>query len=464
MTTLRHSATSTLAALLLATALLAGGCDRAGSGQRDLQQIQDSGRLTVLTMYGPASYFIYRDSETGLQYETARQLAEYIGVQMDVVVARSTHELIEMLNSGEGDLIAYSLPITNSGKDSVLYCGHEFITHQVIVQRDSKEALTDVTELIGKDVYVKSGRQYTRMKNLNDELGGGIRLHEVTADTLSAEDLMAQVDAGEIDYSVADNDAARLSRTYYPDLNINLAVSLDQRSSWAVRKTSTQLAALIDRWSAEASTAATYISNANRYFRQSRSLSNPPIISVEDGQISVFDNLFKRYAPEIGWDWRLLASLAYTESNFDPDVVSRAGAQGLMQLMPATAHSMGVPVGRESDPEESVRAAVKYLSYTGTVFSSVPKEERYKFILAAYNSGIGHVQDAMALAEKYGRNKYVWDDNVERYLLLKSNEEYYTDPVCKNGYLRGAETEKFVRSTLERYERYRELIRTIAVR
>ncbi len=460
MATPLHSATSALAALLLTTALLAGGCSRAGSGLRDLQQIQDSGRLTVLTMYGPASYFIYRDSEMGLQYETARQLAEYIGVQMDIVVARSTHELVGMLNSGKGDLIAYNLPVTNAGKDSVLYCGHEFTTHQVIVQRSGKDALTDVTELIGKDVYVKSGRQYTRMKSLNDELGGGIKLHEVTADSVSAEDLTAQVDAGEIDYTVADNDVARLIRTYHPDLNINLAISFDQRSSWAVRKTSTQLAALIDRWSAEASTADTYLSNASRYFRQSRSLSNPPVISVEDGRISAFDDLFRRYAPEIGWDWRLLASLAYTESNFDPDVVSRAGAQGLMQLMPVTAHNMGVPIGRESDPEESVRAAVKYLSYTGSVFGSVPKEERYKFVLAAYNSGIGHVQDAMALAEKYGCDKNVWDDNVERYLLLKSNEEYYTDPVCKNGYLRGAETEKFVRSTLERYERYRELIRT----
>ena len=460
MTIPRHSATSALAALLLATMLLAGGCGKAGDSLRDLQQIQDSGRLTVLTMYGPASYFIYRDSEMGLQYETARQLAEHIGVQMDIVVARSTHELIEMLNSGEGDLIAYDLPITNTGKDSVLFCGHEFITHQVLVQRDSKDALTDVTELIGKDVYVKSGRHYTRMKNLNDELGGGIKLHEVTADTLSAEGLMAQVNAGEIDYSVADNDVARLNRAYYPDLNINLAVGFDQRSSWAVRKTSTQLAALIDDWSAEASTASAYISNANRYFMQGKRLATAPILSVEDGRISAFDDLFKRYAPEIGWDWRLLASLAYTESNFDPDVVSRAGAQGLMQLMPVTAHNMGVPVGREGDPEESVRAAVKYLSYTNTVFGSVPKEERPKFVLAAYNSGIGHVLDAMALAEKYGRDKYVWEDNVERYLLLKSNEEYYTDPVCKNGYLRGAETEKFVRITLERYERYRELIRT----
>lgn len=124
------------------------------------------------------------------------------------------------------------------------------------------------------------------------------------------------------------------------------------------------------------------------------------ILSVKDGKISHYDDLFRRYAKEIGWDWRLLASLAYTESNFNPNVVSWAGAKGLMQLMPATARAMGVPPGKEQDPEESIKAAVKYIAGMQRTFSKITdKEEQAKFILAAYNSGIGHVTDAMALAE-----------------------------------------------------------------
>lgn len=150
-----------------------------------------------------------------------------------------------------------------------------------------------------------------------------------------------------------------------------------------------------------------------------------------------------------------MASLAYTESNFDSTAVSWAGAKGLMQLMPNTAKAMGVPEGMEQNPEESIKAAVKYLHITSQSFNSIPQDERNKFTLAAYNSGLGHILDAMALAEKYGSNKYIWEGNVEKFILLKSNEEYFTDPVCKHGYFRGQETYNFVREITDRFEQYR---------
>ena len=127
--------------------------------------------------------------------------------------------------------------------------------------------------------------------------------------------------------------------------------------------------------------------------------------------------------------------------------------------MPRTAKAMGVPEGMEQNPEESVKGAVKYIGLTAGSFRSIPEPERIKFILAAYNSGTGHIIDAMALAEKYGANKFVWDENVEKYILLKSNEEYYTDPVCKHGYFRGIETYNFVRDIMQRYYRYTEVIK-----
>ena len=128
--------------------------------------------------------------------------------------------------------------------------------------------------------------------------------------------------------------------------------------------------------------------------------------------------------------------------------------------MPATARAMGVPPGKEQNPEESIKAATKYIAATAKSFSKIPQEERINFILASYNYGIGHVFDAMALAEKYGKNKYVWRDNVENFILLKSNEEYFTDPVCKNGYFRGIETYNFVRDITARFEQYKKKIKS----
>lgn len=427
----------------------------------DLQQIKDSGELVVLTLYSSTSYFIYRGQEMGFQYELSEQFAKSLGVKLRIKVAKNVHELIEKLSAGEGDLIAYNLPITKERKDSLTYCGEEVITHQVIVQRTGRrnKPLKDVTELIGKDIYVKPGKFYNRLVNLDKELGGGIHIHKVTNDSISVEDLITQVSQGKIPYTVADNDVAQLNTTYYPNLDIKLSVSFDQRASWAVRKDCPQLAAAADKWHKENMTSPAYTASMKRYFEIGKAIPHSPILSLREGKISHYDNLFKKYAPEIGWDWRLLASLAYTESNFDSTAVSWAGAKGLMQLMPATARAMGVPPGKEQDPEESIKAAVKYIATTARSFAKVPEEERINFVLASYNSGIGHVQDAMALAEKYGKNKYIWKNNVETYILLKSNEEYFSDPVCKSGYFRGIETYNFVREITARFEQYKKKIK-----
>ena len=429
----------------------------------DLPQMKDSGELVALTLNSSISYFDYRGEPMGFQYELAKQFAQSLGLKLKIKTAPDTEELVRMLLNGEGDLIAYPVPMTKEFKDSVLFCGEDIITHQVLVQRNSKKgqkALANVTDLIGKDIYAKPGKHLERLVNLDQELGGGIKIHEVTNDSISSEDLLMQVSQGTIDYAISDNDLARLNKTYYSNLDIHLAVSFDQRASWAVRKTSPLLSEAANQWHKDNATSPAYKASTKKYFEQSKRLPHGPILSLKDGKISHFDHLFKKYASEIGWDWRLIASLAYNESNFDSTAVSWVGARGLMQLMPRTARAMGVPEGKEQNPEESVKAATKYLAQLSRSFSKVTDpDEKTKFVLGAYNAGIGHIFDAMALAEKYGKDKYKWDNNVEAYILLKSNEEYFNDPVCKNGYFRGRETYNFVKDILGRAEMYKQKIK-----
>ena len=244
-----------LLVIFLCCILGCGGSHRAEKEKAgdDLQQIKDSGELVVLTLYSSTSYFIYRGQDMGFQYELSEQFASSLGVKLRIEVARNVHELIEKLLAGKGDLIAYNLPITKEWKDSLIYCGEEVITHQVIVQRAGgrTKPLKDVTELIGKDVYVKPGKYYNRLVNLDEELGGGIHIHKVTNDSISMEDLITQVSQGKIPYTVADNDLAQLNTTYYPNLNIGLSISFDQRASWAVRKDCPKLAAAANKWHEE---------------------------------------------------------------------------------------------------------------------------------------------------------------------------------------------------------------------
>lgn len=171
-------------------------------------------------------------------------------------------------------------------------------------------------------------------------------------------------------------------------------------------------------------------------------------------QISPYDSLFRVYADTLGWDWKLLAAVAYVESKFDTAATSAVGAQGLMQMMPKTARAMGIPEGMERDPKESVRAATDYFLYLKRLFRRVPESECIHFILASYNAGFGHIQDAMRLAEKYGKNRYIWGDNVETFLRLKNDSIYYTDSVCRNGRFIGTETTLFVRKVQHKYSEY----------
>ena len=399
--------------------LFACGGGKEEKGSVDLPQIQERGELVALTVNSSTSYFDYRGEPMGFQYELAQQFARSQGLRLRIKVVKDEEALVDSLLAGAGDLIAYNLSLTSHRKDELLYCGEENITYQVIVQRRGKEALKNVTQLIGKEVYVNPGKYVA-----TDEMG-------------------------------------RITKTYHPNLDIGLQISFDQRASWAVRNTSPLLAEAADKWHKENINSDEFKVSARRYFELNKRVAHGSILSVENGRISYYDDLFRKYAKEIGWDWRLLAALVYTESNFNPDVVSWAGAKGLMQLMPVTARAMGVPPGKESDPEESIKAGVKYIAALQKMFREVSdKNEQDKFVLAAYNAGAGHVLDAMALARKYGRNPDLWEHHVAHYLLLKSSEKYYQDPVCRNGYLRGTETYNFVKNVMERAAIYKKKIKS----
>ncbi len=122
------------------------------------------------------------------------------------------------------------------------------------------------------------------------------------------------------------------------------------------------------------------------------------------------------------------------------------GAGGLMQVMPATGRGYGASVGSLNDPNISVKVASRLLADLNRyLMDLVPNDrERRKFIIAAYNCGIGHVYDAIALAKKHGLDPQVWDNNVEKALLMKMNPKYYNDPVVRYGYARGSETSAYV--------------------
>lgn len=430
---------------------------------RDFDQIKKDGEFTIITLNSSTSYFIYKEEAMGYDYDLAQDFCEHHGLKLNVKVAQNMARLTEMLNNGEGDLIAFAVPIQNELKDSLIYCGLEQITHQVLVQRANKgdTILKDVTELIGKEIYVEGNTKYhQRLTNLDAELGGGIRIHTVSEDTITSEDLIEMVSQGKIQYTVCDEYIAKLNRTYYRNVDISMQISFEQRSSWAVRKDAPQLAKALNEWFVENGNTRVYRSITKKYFELSKQQFDGEYIvpkNLPKGAVSIYDDLFKKHARGTKYDWYFLAAICYHESRFQNNLTSWAGAAGIMGLMPRTAASLGLTNEDRMNPDLSIGAAVELLDRLDRIFRKVEGiEEREKFILAAYNGGNGHVNDAQALALKYGANPYIWEGNVEKYLELKSNPEYYNDPVCKSGYFRGGETTKYIKNvqaTIERFKR-----------
>lgn len=424
----------------------------------DFDRILKEKKLTILTVNTSTSYFIYKDEPMGYYYDLCKSFCEVYGLELEVKVAKNVPELLDMLNNKEGDLVAYGFPIDASLKDSLIYCGLEQTSFQVLVQRSTpKDSLiTDVADLIGEDVYVPSNTKYEdRIRNLNEELGGGIKIQSVDRDSLVVEDLISMVAAKQIDYTVCDENLARLSRTYYKNLDISTSISFKQRSKWVVKKDMPKLAKALDDWFASKQEQAIYSSIMKKYFELSKlSIDDIPAVPIPRGHLSPFDELFKRYSGS--FDWRLLVAIAFQESKFRTDLSSWAGAVGLMGLMPRTAASLGLSSEDRTDPELSIKASVKYLTKLNRLFSQIENpEERIKFVLAAYNGGQGHIVDAQNLARKYGANPHLWEGNVKEYIILKRNPEYYNDPVCKSGYFRGNETLKYVDKVFDNWQKYK---------
>ncbi|NLI73007.1 MAG: transglycosylase SLT domain-containing protein [Bacteroidales bacterium] len=410
--------------------------------------------LNAVTQYGATSYFYYRDEKMGYDYELAISLAKFYDLVLDVTVAKNDREMAEILRSGKADIAIFNTAKTKKLSKDFNYVFPQEETYPVLVQLINRDAISDLTELAGKEVWVVDGSLlHERLKALNDEIGGGIDI-KLADDSLTVDGLMLQVSNKEIPFTVAYRRNALLQKIFFYHLDIRIPIGVTQQNGWLVRKSNTALTDSIDKWLQNESTK-----RIKRRLHPIYWAKNPYFafkkVHVPEGAISPYDDLFKEAAKRISWDWKLLAAVAYVESGFDSTAISWAGAQGVMQLMPSTALIYGVDTFDIIRPVKSIFAGTEYIKSLDMIYRKIEdEEERKKFILASYNAGPAHIIDAMALTEKYGKDKYIWFDNVEYYLEKLSDPEFYNDSVVKYGPFRGNETLRYVPYVLDTYERY----------
>jgi len=436
----------------------------------DLDSIISRGKLVALTRYNANSFFLYRGQPMGYEYELLKLFTEELGVELEIKIPSTRDSLFIMLNNGEGDLIAANLAITLERSENVDFSFHHNTTRQMLVQRKpenwrrqrrhvTEDALIrDPLDLIGHTVAVRRGSNYhQRLDNLMHEIGGVITI-DTMPNSYETDEIIRLVSEGEIEYTIADENIAEINSTVYPDLDMRTPISFSQRIAWAFRKSSPELRKAADEWMIKlrANQSPVYYVIYNKYYkgdRRFRQRTNSDYFSLETGNISAYDDLFKRYATDTLFPWTLLASQAYQESHFDPNTESWAGAVGLMQLMPATAEELGVTDMRE--PEQSVRAGALYLrKLYKNYWTELPDSEVVKFVLASYNAGPGHVLDAQRLAVYLNLDPNIWDDNVAESIRMLADPQFFYNEVVKYGMCRGEEPYDYVREIFQRKQIY----------
>ncbi|ASB48538.1 MltF family protein [Alkalitalea saponilacus] len=468
--------------LILLIAIITAGCGSSSPKKEssyvsaknipDLQQIRESGQIRVVTNYNSTNYFVYKGQPMGYQFELLQEFANFMNLRLEVSVNNNLQENIDRLANGELDLIASNLAVTREGEQKVAFTEPHSYSRQVLVQqayssersgsseRIHNELIRNQLDLGGKTIYVQKGSAFVqRLRSLSNEIGDSIHIVEIP--DYEVEQLIELVAEGEIEYTVSDENLARVNLNFYPNIDIETAISFPQKQAWAVNRNSPELLNAVNNWMVGFKKTARYQRIHRKYFENRRSghIVNSGFHSIKGGQVSVYDDIIRAESERFDWDWRLIASIIYQESRFIPDAESWAGAMGLMQLMPQTAERFGVHA--ITSPRENIRGGMQLLQWLDERMSLriEDPEERLKFVLASYNVGIGHVLDGMRLAEKYGRSPIIWYDNVDYYVLNKSNPKYYNDPVVQFGYCRGEEPYHYVREILERYEHYKNVLR-----
>ncbi len=428
---------------------------------RSLEEIVKSGYVRVLTRNNDTSFFIYRGHRMGFDYEVGKKLAQHLNIRVDMIITNSWPEMFQALLKGEGDAIAAEVTVTPERAKQVLFAEPWGKTKELIVYKDGAPRIATVDDLAGKEVHVrKSSTYFESLEKLNEKLTAAGKKEvqiKLVPEEWETDTILQAVSRGEILYTVADSVLADVHTAYFDTLRIGLPISEERDLAWAVRPGDVKLKTAIDAVFRELRKKPDFNIMKRKYFEAQRRLKaerGDKTYASETGTLSAYDPIVRKYSEQHDFDWRLVAAQIYQESHFDPTRKSWVGALGLFQIMPATAKGLGIV--DPTDPEQSIRGGLKYMQQLSDHYQDVADPiERYRFALAAYNSGFGHVDDARRLARGDGKDPAKWRE-VAAYLLKLADHKYATR--ARFGYCRGTEPVEYVRHIDERYTGYAQLV------
>lgn len=441
-------------AILLALPMAMPGGGQTGHGAqtwehpqvvRDLAQIKHD-TLRVLVLPDPLSWEERPGSTTGLEWELLERFARRHHLPMKAVPATNREQMLQMLQNGQGDVIAAQLSPHGWAAPYVHFTRfYRKVAHAEVQPAAPGPGQTRDTLVVSAwSPFLDSTRQLT--------LGDG-QLHFRVVDSIP-EDLLVATALGNTGRLLVSDATAAMEAKRLPLVRFGPREGKSIPLAFAVRTNAIHLLHAMDTWlaSARENRARQALIAAYDNGLDTRKTTRPTAHwAFGTDSISGFDSLFQVHADSMAWDWKLLAAIAFKESRFDTMARSYRGAGGLMQLLPATAALMGVDSG--DGVSGHIKGATRYLHRLDGIWRSRigSPATRLKFVLASYNAGPGHVKDAQRLAVELGLDPDRWDGNVERAIVLLNRPRYFTALAARNGYCRGQDTYWYVREVLDLY-------------
>lgn len=422
----------------------------------DWASIKKSKVIRFLTYNGPTSYFMWKGTLLGFDYDLAKKFADKHDLELEVIVVPHDQTLAEWLKAGRGDFAGASITITEERKAK----GVDFSTPYIevaeqVLSNSGKPPIKSLQDLNGRTLTLRAFSIFEDIAKGLQQSGIQVKI-DLAAPEVSYERIINMIAEGEADATIVDASAAEVGAALRDELVLGPVVSDPLPQGWMVLKGNDSLLEEINDFLADFKKSDGYARKVDFYFKPNKKISDKLLARLRPGEdISPYDKLVKDSAREHEFDWRLIVAQMWQESSFNPKAESSVGAQGLLQVMPRTAEEIGYPPPL-FEPQRGIEAGVKYLGWIRERFSpDISLENRLWFSLAAYNAGIGHLYDAQRVAKKLGLNPDIWFDNVEVGMLRLSEPDYFKH--ARYGYVRGAEPVQYVRNISKLYRAYTDI-------
>jgi membrane-bound lytic murein transglycosylase F len=435
---------------VLAVLIVSPGIDKGALST--LEKIQKRGYINILTLNSATTYYQDIDGPNGFEYQLANWFAESIGVKARFITVPSFAELYPELLYGTGDIVAAGLSGNESNSNSSVAYGPDYyeVSNQVLYRKFRADRPKKVRDLIGGSLKVVSGTAHVGL--LTELLNQYPKLSWTEVDDIATEELIEQVESGDTDFILADSHEIALQRRYFPELRIAFEIGDPRSLRWAYNfSDDDSLKNVIEAFFTTIEKDGRLEQLIHRYYSHVARFNYSDIRTFTqriESHLPRYEALFKREAKAVNLDWRLLASIGYQESLWIERAKSPTGVRGLMMLTQATAKQMKVK--NRLDAAESIRGGAKYIA---KVLKRVPENilepDRTWFALAAYNVGLGHLEDARIITEKRDGDPDRWID-VKENLPLLARKKWYKS--TRYGYARGWEPVKYVENIRQYYE------------